>query len=584
MNCSSPEGPFQPPTVGRLARDLARRLLVLGLASVSLACADATALEPQRLNVDPPPPEPPPQLPQSEWNRVLADTTVLGDVVVPDGERWLIGPGVQIQGNLRTFGGTVGLRPGSTLKFLGADPALYVGGGMGYEDRFAKDIGLWIGRDGTLDVSCTPKESWNRTGTHPTWRPDDEYWIAPTDAGAREPRLWHPGEPIPRVDPRVPPAEVMNITRDCVIEGPGHIHISSSKPQRIEYVQLRGLGVIQPGRLNNSNDPEPALTGRYALHLHMMGDGARGTIIQGVAAIDSRGRVFVPHTSHGVTMIDNVSVNSWAEALWWDRGHATNDVLIDRLAACGATVSREISGQAPRFSGIHLMWGTRMEIRNSVACGVRGNKLSVGFGWETGTGNFEAGLSPVWEFSAGNVAHNNSGPGVRFWNNSREPHVVSNFISYHNGAGIENGAYKNSNRYADILSLNDGTAVIYHTSSTKLRTDGGPGRYERCHLQSRSGPAFSVDDDSRNLPSEPGSYVEIIDCTLIPGSGQPKVYVGRGNNPWFARFVRSGVTPDDISFDLTAPGNNGSHVFIDHEDGRRWEIRVRDNQKIVTPR
>jgi hypothetical protein len=550
---------------------MSRRLAVLVLlAALVPACSEISALESGL---------PSGGKPEGEWHRVLADTLVRGDVVVPDGEAWLIGPRVRIEGNLRTVSGTIAMRPGSSLHLLGADPAEYVGGGMHYEDGFARDIGVWVGGHGArgvLDIQCTPKQGWNRTGQHPTWEPADEYWIAPTDAEDFTPRRWNPGDPVPQVDPRVPAAEVVNVTRDCLIEGPGHIHIHSRRPSRIEYVRLEGLGVaIQDGRR------DPAETGRYALHLHMQGEGSRGTVIRGVAAVNSRGRVFVPHSSHGVTMLDNVSLNSWAHGFWWDPGDHTNDVLVDGLAVIGMNCPICSGGGWPDL--IELAEGTNMTIRNSVAAG-GSSRAANGFVW---LGSGSSNRAPaVWAFEQGNVAHNNRGAGVRFWTNTRQPHVTSGFVTYRNGlAGIFNGAYRNSNRYSDVVSFEDGSegrgraaGIHHHTNSHMQDNDDGPARYERVHIISPGGPALLA--QGRALPAT--TYLEVIDSVLESAPGFPTVHLRRGGHPWLAHFIRSGVTPDDFAFDLE--GAEGTHILIDHEDGRRWEIHIQGGRKIVTER
>lgn len=519
------------------------------------------------------PGSPPPPPPTGEtWNRVLANVTIQGDVVVPDGETWLIGPGVQIAGNLRTVGGTIAMRPGSSLKFLGANPEEYVGGGQTYAPEFARDIGLWIGDQGVLDIRGTPKTTWNRTGSDPTWAPSDEYWITPTDVGDYQPRRWYPGNPVPQVDPRVPAAEVINVTRDIVIEGPAHIHMHSQRPQRIEYVQLRGMGVSRSGG--------PVL-GRYALHLHFSINGSRGTIIRGVGAVNSTGRVFVPHASHGITMTDNVSVNSFAEGLWWDKGDDTNDLLVDRLCVSGVFMPREVSGQTSRHAAVALTSGTNMVIRNSVVSAARENKLSVGFDWPE-----NAGPHPVWGFEEGNVAHNNYGPGVRFWTNGNAAHVVGNTITYRNRqAGVETGAYANAIRYHDVLLLDD--QIVHHSSSKSQERDGGPARYERVHVESRDGSALRIVRLTLFNPDDPSNRIEFIDCTLKAAPGYPKVQVGQAGaeptkNPWRALFRRCGVVPDDFAFPDPIPSAmEGTSIIIEHEDGRKWEIRVENGQKIV---
>ena len=85
--------------------------------------------------------------------------------------------------------------------------------------RFQNDIGLWVVRSGALDIRGTPKKGWTRRGMHATWARTDEMYIAPTSMDDYEVRRWYAGDPIPRIDPRVPAAEIVNVTRDIVIEG-----------------------------------------------------------------------------------------------------------------------------------------------------------------------------------------------------------------------------------------------------------------------------------------------------------------------------------------------------------------------------
>ncbi|MBA2670099.1 MAG: Ig domain-containing protein [Gemmatimonadetes bacterium] len=514
--------------------------------------------------------DPPP--PPSEWNRVLADTTVIGDVVVPDGEAWLIGQNVKVQGNVRTVNGIVALRPGSTLTFVGGDPTRYVGGGMHYNDSFANDFGLWIGgmgAAGRLDIACSPKTSWNRTGSDPTWKSGDEYWIAPTAVGDYKPRRWSPGNPIPHVDPRVPTAEVANVTRDCQIVGAptGHIHIHSTSPQRIEYVRLQGLGIFNQGFPDYG-----AQTGRYVIHLHMMGEGARGTVIRGVAAVDSRGRVFVPHASHGVHLEDNVSLNGFVEGLWWDRDVAadrTNDITVDRLLVMGTETPRAISGRTHTWDAVTLVGGERNTITNSAVAGNRGH----GFHWPSRGDNFGPA---IWTFE-GNVGHNNELTAIRFWFNSSRVHNTVRSWTYHNkDSGIENGAYANSHRFADIVSLD---RMAQHSSS-KIAGDGGGARFERIEVYAPAGPALQI--GRLRLPAQ--NRTEFIDCTLQAGPGAPKVvFDARADNPPLLLFRRCGLVPTDIVLPDPLPETfEGTSILIEHEDNRLWEITVTNGSSVVT--
>jgi SAM-dependent methyltransferase len=96
--------------------------------------------------------------------------------------------------------------------------------------------------------------------------------------------------------------EVLNLTRNVRIHGSGdggadpasngraHIWIGSDQPQIIRFAELRHLG---PRR--HAGDHTEGVLGRYPLHFHMMGDGSRGSIVEGVVVADSGNRAFVPH-------------------------------------------------------------------------------------------------------------------------------------------------------------------------------------------------------------------------------------------------------------------------------------------------
>lgn len=539
------------------------RSWIAAIAAASLtwiaACSPGTGVEPG-IEVPPPPRA-------GEWHRILADTSIAGDVMVPSGERWLIGAAVRIAGNLRTVGGTIAMRPGSSLYFLGADRNEYIGGGMTYEPKFARDIGLWIGPGGVLDIQGTPKTGWNRTGQDPTWKDTDEYWIAPTARGDYQPKRWYPGQPIPQAGTQVPAAEVINVTRDVLIEGPGHIHIHSDRPQRIEYVTLRRMGILRVGA---EHIDDALTTGRYALHLH---HGGHGSTIRGVAAVRSEGRVFVPHQVRDVTLVDNVSVNSWGEAFWWDLPDMSHNILIDRLAVSGVHAPRSVTGVTSYVSALTLSSGTSLTVRNTAVSGASGSKLSNGFHWSSSEGHRRAA---VWSADVGIISHNNEGAGIRYWLNDDFPHHVRNAILYRNAvAGVANGAYRNANRYSDLLLVDNG--ISHHSSSAVQGLDGGPARYEKVRVYADEGPALRLGP----MVLAPALPVEFVDCTLQPGPGAPKVALGEPTtrNPVLALFRRCNVTPEDFHFLGFPPQLDGSTIRVEHEDGRIWEITVQGGQR-----
>ncbi len=499
-----------------------------------------------------------------EYARELTDVFLEGGIVIPEGQTWKCGPNVRTNGNVVVHGHLV-MRPGAGLKFQGVDSERFVGGGMTLSPAVQGDTGLWVQGRGMLDIQGTPKAGWNRTGRDPTWRPGDEYYIAPTDPGDYTPRRWRPGQPIPRVHPEVPPAEVMNVTRDIVFEGPGHIHIHSQVPQRIEYVQLRGLGA------SNRASEGPVL-GRYALHLHHAQDGSRGTVIRGVAAVDSRGRVLVPHESNGIRIEDFVSVNSLAQAFWWDDGDHSHDIVIDRMCVSGVYMPRSVSGKTSRREAVALHGGSSLIIRNSAVSGARGHRLSHGVRWRNSN---HRSVNSIWDFRT-NVAHNNQGAGLRFWTNGRDQHVTRQSVTYRNGlAGISDGAYINSTRYEDMLLVED---HIEQLANAKGGLDDRRAPYfERVRVYANDGPALVVGRLRLFSRDASANYLEFIDCTLQPGPGAPKVLIGsdrKVENPFMARFRNCGVTPDDVEFVRPIPQNLAGSTILIEEKGQRWEITL----------
>jgi len=506
--------------------------------------------------------------PPSEWDREIRDTLVNGNLRVPAGQRWLIGRNVRVAGNVLVQDAVLGMRPGSQLKFLGADTARYVGRGQQYDAAtFDPDIGLWVWGSGQLDIGCTPKTSWNRSGSDPTWLPGDEYWIAPTDADDTRARRWSPGQPIPQMDPRVPRAEVVNVTRDCSITGPGHIHIHSTKSQRVEYVRLDSLGISAAHFYPAGEDP--ALNGRYALHFHQSGEGSRGSVVRGVAMTNSRGKGFVPHESHGITFIDNVAVNSWSSAFWWDENTQTNDILVDRLGVLGVELPWEVLGfDRSAKPGVVLPEGSNMEMRDSWVAGVRG--------WEGYAGGF-AWSQPLdrvpreWTFVQGNVAHNNDGFGFSFWSNENDAHNTQNVVAYRNRTdGVGAGAYLNGLQWTGGLLLENG---LTHNQSNNINHLGQGPFYKKFRIEGTTRYApFNV--GHRNVAGDAGVYLLLEDMDLIPAAGKPKVLISNGANPWFARWVRSNMRFADFVFEALAGGNEGSNIEIDNDGNGVFECRL----------
>lgn len=396
--------------------------------------------------------------------------------------------------------GTLSMKPSSSaiahlLSFVNVNEASYVGGGL---EVVPGDVGLWV-RDGQLDLEGTPKTAWTRlaggitSGTSSValeaspvgWNVGDQISIVPTEAPSVGDRSWDgfdlrtvtavSGATVTlnsgttRAHPMVNSlwrAEVLNLTRNVRIEGSGngnanagganhraHIWIRSDKPQKINYVAIRYMGPRQPGDGNPTQD----VLGRYALHFHHSMDGSRGSVVRGTVVRDAGSHAYVAHMSHGVTFEDSISYNTFDEAYWWDLGDESHDVVYDRCVA--ALVRYDPAYRGYRLTGFQLAHGERNVVRDSVAVGVQGNIDASGFLWPEGQSVEDDG---VWDFSKGNIAHNNKVDGIFTWQNDTQPHVIANYVGYHNGeTGIDHGAYVNGYHYESSILYGNGEAQLH---------------------------------------------------------------------------------------------------------------------------
>ena len=250
-------------------------------------------------------------------------------------------------------------------------------------------------------------------------------------------------------------AEVMNLTRNVRLEGTAtgrsHVFIRSTKPQSILNTAIRYMGPRKGGDL---------VLGRYGLHFHFSLDGSRGSQVLGTVIRDTDSHAFVPHQSHGITFKDDISFNTTEDAYWWDPstavdkedpGELSNDTVMDHNIAA---LVKAGSSSPTRLAGFVMAEGNNNVVRDSVAVGVQGSRDAAGFKWpEKGAG--------VWDFSRGNIAHNNRVDGIFNWENGGPTRVIANFVGYHNGeAGIDHGAYFNRFRFENIYLYGNGRTGV----------------------------------------------------------------------------------------------------------------------------
>lgn len=521
---------------------------------------------------------------------VLLDVnaTVAGVVIQPGGElifdpaRSLV---LNSSGNV-VVEGKLTMRPSSVgivhrLSFINVKESSFVGGGMVV---LSTDVGLWVMGAGVLNVAGSPKLGWSRAaGTvvkgatsvalvdDPSgWRIGDEVVITPTGSPAttnhslafdtllitgisgRTITLSGPtafDHPAVTVKPGVIlTAEVLNLSRNVRIEGTtsgrSHIFINSSSPQTLDYAGVRYMGPRVP-----SGGYTAFVLGRYGIHLHLSGDGSRGTYVQGTVIRNCGSHAFVTHEASGVSYRDCISHDTMEDAYWWDLpadtravAPATDDLLYDRCVASRVTCDPPFRGY--NLTGFMLGAGTGSTARNCVAVGVQGNSTANGFLWPEGSVG-------SWVFQDC-VAHNNKVHGIYAWQNTSKSHVVTRFTGYHNGtAGISHGAYNNRYRYEDcVLYGNADSALLLHAVSAAVPTlkfvglwcDGaGLSNYGvkvwrhtlapsaatqmvNCSFRGFKTAGVGVVYDGLNGATQ-ASLIDLIDCTFV------------GNELWLASTI-----------------------------------------------
>ncbi len=382
--------------------------------------------------------------------------------------------------------GSLRFADGATLRFVDFEERKFRGGGGEHPNPdvyAATDIGLWVVDDGTLDTSaCRPVTGWNRTGTDATWLDTDTLVTSPVDVNDDVHHPYVMGSPVPRYSgpgsELVPPAEVLNLTRSCAIEGTpegyAHVMVNGHAPQTITNLRLQYLGVDD-------------VLGRYPLHIHHLADQGRGTLVENVVVLDSKRHAYVTHASHGVTIRDSVALYIQESAFWWDAcdaegegdANASDDTTWDHVYAGDIS---SLTGDAFRLSAFTLGCGTDPEASgNSVtdsACSVvRGIKDASCFHWPATQGS----KNTVWEPFTGNVAHN-AVNGLFVWQNRNHPsvHHVSDFIAYANGRfGVDSGAYHQAYTFDRITAVGNGEAGLgLHNFSANNDIDEDPSLWD----------------------------------------------------------------------------------------------------------
>jgi S-layer homology domain len=310
-----------------------------------------------------------------------------------------------------------------------------------------------------------------------------------------------------------------NLERDIEITGSGHVRFERGSGQSIiKFVEIN----LQP----------PLELGKYPLHWHHVGDGSRGTLVEGVVIKNSTNRAFVPHASHGITFRDTIAKNIVGDAYWWDpppfqsndESSNSNDITFDHALADGVTFNEELHSNH-RLSAFRLGSGSGNTVVNSAAMNVTGGKDSSGFHWpETVAG------PRIWRFE-NNVAHHNSANGIFVWQNSSLNHIISGYRGYANGnSDIDHGAYNNVYAYRDVTV----EKVEVHALGWSV-TGGTIGTVVTKNHNSEGDPVTFTDvsvgqliiDNASNGGDVPGHYIftntdlnfsRIESASVVPGT------------------------------------------------------------------
>jgi len=512
--------------------------------------------------------------PMPPAHKFSGDVSLPDGFVVPFGEVWDFDPDVSTSvtvGKNVVVAGTLKMRPANpgvvhTLRFTGITETNYVGGGMVPLDT---DVGLWVIGAGVLDLAGSSKTSWARTSQSISagatsitlaaapvgWEAGDTLAIAPmADCNVSENHnrystvtvqsvagnvvnvtACQQAHPLVTVGPSFTVgAEVMNLTRNVRIEGTptgrAHVWSNSSVPQQISDVAIRYMGPRKSGK---------NVLGRYPLHLHMSGNGSRGSTIKGVVVRDSGGRAFVPHASHGVTFDGCVAHGILDEPYWWDGGgvDATDDVVFSKCIASAVQASPNYSGA--RLAGFFLGEGQRNTIVDCSAFGVWGGQSTAG----SSGYHWPEGATAAWTF-ARNIAHNVFGHGLTVWQNSGIVHDVHDFVCFFNGrTGLSIGAYINRYRFRNgYLYGNAYASIDIHSLSSEADHEA---RYESIHMDAFNYHAHPV-RISRNALA--GGIVDVIGCTFARHTGAAIGHIPGGNDSTPTRIDVVDCTPDPSVF------------------------------------
>jgi G8 domain len=589
-----------------------------------------------------------------------ATANALGQVQVNGTLRFSPAASVTLQskGNIVVSGsGRLEMKPSTVsqvhaIQFVEVNENAYVGGGMVPLDS---DVGLWVTENGVWDAQGTSKKSWSKaTASIPVnavtiavdsttgWQPGDQVVITPTNPPNGGETHYAEFEslivasttatsvtfttPTQKAHPLVNGlwgAEVLNLTRNVKVSGtctlganPEVVSCLSADPSLVQHrahimfshveqtQTLKHLELFNLGPRQQGTGKTVSVLGRYGLHFHM--SMATGHLVDSLAVHEIGAHAYVPHASHGMTISNCISYNTWDEPFWYDLVNApadkplndTNNLTLDGDVAAWVNAD---PFQAARLAAFVLGGGQGNTVKNSVAVGVRGGVTSSGFEWP------ENRIDSAWTFHD-NVSHNNRIDGIFTWQNwgyKTPHHLIENSTVYHNGmSGIEHGAYGNAYHYRNLnVYGNYFHGVRLHSSSIDahvatqtfegLTIDGAGLTVSGIQIASHNaqvsvaGSTLFKNNVVRNLRAD-GKAVrwEYEGRSLDLGDGGIDLDAQHliTHREWF-RFIDNDFQSPSSSADFFLSGSTGvdgkaygvtplSDVYVSKADGERYTLRA----------
>lgn len=470
-----------------------------------------------------------------------SEVTVALNIDLPSGEQIITGDfsGMVPAGTIGRLRGDVRLLADLHVRGrLVADPDAQLDG---------KGFDIHTHDGGILDLRGTEKTAWCRWGDSPVgWVVGDRLAVAPTAVNVYTPSetTWQgswaatvrpsSSPDVTLVDGSIARPEVANLSQSLILKNLDRIMVHEANGLPNVHT-LKWLKILDSGK----SVAEAGELGHYPLHFHLLGNSARGSLVQGVVVEGGKLHAFVPHGSHGISFPGCVAYKTTGDAFWWDQSTPTNTANDSNDTDWSDCLVMHVlpSPNSLRLTGFIIGAGANCKCNRSVATGVAGflnfDGSRSGFNWPE-----EASRGP-WEFKDC-VAHNNVENGTFAWQNNTKHHLIENLTTYRNGrTGINHGAYVNDYHYIGGSLTDDG--MILHALSEDTHPILIRGIKSNARLQVlEHNFAFTIPTVFRD-----GSFSQVI-------------YREAGKASWL-QFYDYDLHPADFSlFGNTGPGSNTS--------------------------